>query len=311
MANLSASNISNIFNQFKNTTLEDNTGIAAPELIDIITIITNCITCPFTVLLNVLVIIAVKRRPRLQSYPNILLACLAATDVLTGVTTQPSYVLWRTSQLLGMKNSNVIRVFHSFSFRALSLCTALHLALVTFERLIAIKYTMRYPYIITNQNLKFAVIAIWVYIFPSEILRQAITAAFFNLLASLVLISCILFVTASYIILCRESIRQQKMIKIQHIPQQDAERFTKESKALKTTVFVVGSIVLCFLPMGVALFLYSGSKMNAGAASRRPSWMRTCVMLNSLFNPLIYCWRQKEMRQFVLRIPSAAVAAGN
>ena len=178
MANLSASNISNIFNQFKNTTLEDNTGITAPELIDIITIITNGMTCPLTVLLNVLVIIAVKRRPRLQSYPNILLACLAATDVLTGVTTQPSYVLWRTSQLLGMKNSNIIRVFHSFSFRALSLCTALHLALVTVERLIAIKYTVRYPYIITNLKLKFAVIAIWVYIFPSEILRKAITAAF-------------------------------------------------------------------------------------------------------------------------------------
>ena len=77
-----------------------------------------------------------------------------------------------------MKNSNIIRVFHSFSFRALSMSMALHLALVTFERLIAIKYTMRYPYIITNLKLKFAVISIWVYIFPSEILRQAITAAF-------------------------------------------------------------------------------------------------------------------------------------
>ena len=117
---------------------------------------------------------------------------------------------------------------------------------------------MRYPYIITNQNLKFAVIAIWVYIFPSEILRQAITAAFFNLLASLVLSSCILFVTASYIILYQESIRQQNMIKIQHIPQQDAERFTKESKSLKTTVLIVGSMVLCFLPMGVAFFYVLG-----------------------------------------------------
>ncbi len=30
---------------------------------------------------------------------------------------------------------------------------------------------------------------------------------------------------------------------------------------------------------------------------------RTCVMLNSLLNPLIYCLRQNEMRKFVLRVP--------
>ena len=307
MANLSASNISNICNQFKNTTLEGNTGIAPLELSEKITIIINCITCPFIVLFNVLVIIAVKRRPRLQSYTNILLACLAATDALTGVTAQPSYILWKTSQLLGIKKSNIIRVFYSSSLRALSSCTALHLALVTFERLIAIKFTMRYPYIITNQKLKFAIIAIWVYIFSSEILRRVTTAV----LISLVLILCILFVAASYIILYREAIRQQKLIKIQQIPQQDVKIFTKESKALKTTVFVVGSMVLCFLPMGVALLLYSGTKMNDCASSGRLSWVRTCAMLNSLLNPLIYCWRQQEMRQFVFRISSAAVAGGN
>ena len=255
-----------------------------------------------------LVIIAVKRRPSLQSYTNILLACLAVTDALTGVTAQPSYVLWRTSQLLGIKISDLMRVFHSSSLRALSLCSALHLSLVTFERLIAIKFTMRYPYIITNQKIKVAVIGFWVYIFSCEILRRATAALFFNLLASLVLISCILLVAASYIILYRESIRQRQMIKIQQITQQDAERLSKESKALKTTVFVVGSMVLCFLPVGVAVFLVS-TKPNA--AYRRQLWLRTCAMLNSLLNPLIYCWRQKKMRQFVFRMSPAAVTGGD
>jgi len=45
----------------------------------IINLIVNGITCPFTVLINVLVIMAVKRRRRLQGNSNILLACLAAT----------------------------------------------------------------------------------------------------------------------------------------------------------------------------------------------------------------------------------------
>ena len=37
------------------------------------------------VLFNVMVIMAVKRRRRLQTNTNILLACLAATDALTGL----------------------------------------------------------------------------------------------------------------------------------------------------------------------------------------------------------------------------------
>ena len=48
----------------------------------VINLIINIIACPFTVLLNVMVIMAVKRRTRLQTNSNILLACLAATDAL-------------------------------------------------------------------------------------------------------------------------------------------------------------------------------------------------------------------------------------
>ena len=48
----------------------------------VINLIINIMACPFTVLLNVMVIMAVKRRTRLQTNSNILLACLAATDAL-------------------------------------------------------------------------------------------------------------------------------------------------------------------------------------------------------------------------------------
>ena len=67
---------------------------AQEQMCLIINIILNIITCPFTVLLNALVTIAVKTRPTLQSYANILLACLAATDAVSGVLAQPSFILY-------------------------------------------------------------------------------------------------------------------------------------------------------------------------------------------------------------------------
>ena len=56
-------------------------------------IILNILSFPVTIVMNVLVIVAVKTRPRLQSNYNILLACLAGTDLLVGAASQPSYIV--------------------------------------------------------------------------------------------------------------------------------------------------------------------------------------------------------------------------
>ena len=65
-------------------------------------LIINSIACPFTVLLNVLVIIAVRKQPSLQNNTNILLSCLAVTDLLTGLLqlAQPSFVISKTFYVL-------------------------------------------------------------------------------------------------------------------------------------------------------------------------------------------------------------------
>jgi len=96
------------------------------------------------------------------------------------------------------------------------------------------------------------------------------------------------------------------MIKTQQLPQEEVQRFAKENKALKTTVLVVGAVMFCYLPMAVIFLFVFVLKDNLNSHVTRP-WVRTFVMLNSLANPLIYCWRQKKMRQFVFRLSTPAV----
>ena len=270
----------------------------------IITIIINIITSPVTVLLNVLVIMAVIRRPRLQSYPNILLACLAATDVFTGLITQPSFIVFRTFQFLGMSKSEIIL---EVSLGILSLCSLLHLMLITCDRLIAIKFTLRYPHIVTTRSIKVAVITVWIVSLISGVFRpinNETIKTFYNLSVTFIAIFCILFIVFSYLILYREILRHQKKIQTQQIPQEEVERFAMEHKALKTTVFVVSAVLLCFVPgvFGIAL---KTSGLVSSTSVLKP-WIRTFLMLNSLLNPLIYCWRQKEMRKFAFRFERQA-----
>ena len=78
MANVSRSNSTS---KVLNTMVDQE--LTFPLQVSYITnIIFNSISCPFTVLLNVLVILAVKSRPRLQSKPN-------NTDAITYKQTNP------------------------------------------------------------------------------------------------------------------------------------------------------------------------------------------------------------------------------
>ena len=179
--------------------------------------------------------------------------------------------------------------------------------LVTCERLVAIKFTLYYHNIVTKQNIKVAVIAVWAFSFLSEVIRVILftfTKNMQNLLVSLAMIFCVLFIVLAYIILFHETRRHEKKIKSQQLPQEEVETFAKETKALKTTVFVVSAVMLSFLPMGVMLLLnVTGlmKKVGSEVLAILSPLVRTCAMLNSLLKPLIYCLRQKEMRNFVLR----------
>ena len=59
-------------------------------LVTLESILLYALTCPLVILTNMLVIAAVKTRRRLQNMSNILLACLAGTDLLVGTVTLPA-----------------------------------------------------------------------------------------------------------------------------------------------------------------------------------------------------------------------------
>ena len=139
LSNFSLTNMTNKIVQ--NATMENETVAGSVQLEFIFTvgaIIIKGIACPFTFLLNVFVIMAVKKRPSLQSNTNILLACLAITDLLTGLIVQPSFVTWKTFYVLKNINITAVKEVHNLFLPVLTISSSLHLMLITCERLIAI-----------------------------------------------------------------------------------------------------------------------------------------------------------------------------
>ena len=115
----------------------------------------------------------------------------------------------------------------------------------------------------------------------------------------LVLGSCIVFVASAYVALYFEVRRHEKLIKGQQMPQEETESFAKENKALKTSVYVVGALVLCFAPVVAVGLTFKITERKEVALMF--GWVRTIAMSNSLLNPLLYCWRQKRLRQYLFK----------
>ena len=307
MTNMSEINLKH----FSRNVSDEGLHLHLTEQVVLITqIVVTTTTCPFTILLNILVILAVKKTPRLQSKANILLACLAATDAFIGLTAQPSSILVELFRLIDMTSlAQKIRLnFHNRVLLAGITNSLLHLMLVTFERLVVIKFTVHHPFLITEKYIKVSVATFWIIALCICALRYIIPYVVLFTAASLMGI-CVIFIAISYVILYRETLRHKKRIKTEQVAQQEVETFLKENKALKTTVYVVGSLVLCFTPSSFLLVSLIVKRLSVVANSVSfVSFCRVLVMLNSLLNPLIYFWRDKEMRKIVLPFFSRCIA---
>ena len=268
-------------------------------------IILNILSFPVTILMNVLVIMAVKTRTRLQSKYNILLACLAGTDLLVGAASQPSFIAEQIYVIKGLSLMEYCR-YHMethYLFLIPLKASLFHLTLISIERFVAIKYTFRYITIVTGLRLKIAVVSSWVIASSSGILQRfsvefetlkRVEVVFFGFFNFSLILYCHL---AVYF----ETRRHEKQIKSQQVSPQAAADFAKEKKALKTTRIIITALLVCFFPLFVYIlislaFSKSGSYIVNAIMFSLPI-VKSFFFINSLCNPIIYCYRSKMFRK--------------
>ena len=196
----------------------------------IVAAVFNLVTCPLTILLNALVMIAVKTKRRLQTHPNILLACLALTDLMVGLVLQPLHTAIGTFQGKDARRFCDIHFAFSISFVIFTFATTSHLILVSGERYLAIKHTFTHATVVTKARLMISSALVW------------ITAPLYCLGASYLIVARFVYITAliSLIILFqvlvyKEARRQEKLIlALQVYIRRDESQIQTREESLKT-----------------------------------------------------------------------------
>ena len=201
--------------------------------------------------MNALVTATVKTTRRLQSMSNVLLACLAGTDLLVGTVTLPASIAAEIFAIADGSTTTYCNFMNKIvvPLRFLSVLASLfHLPVISADRYIALKYSLRYEQIVTKFRIKIAIIIAWFIATVYTIFRALSASSVLSFVLQFMVVLDLLIVVYCHISLYFISRRHEKQIRSEQIPGEAAAKFHEEKKAWKTTAIIIGCVFFCLLP---------------------------------------------------------------
>ena len=288
----------------------------SPELraVSIVRITVNALTCPLIILLNIQVMVAVKTKRQLRTKSNIALACLATTDLVVGLVVQPLHVAQDSLLLKG--ESDMVCTLTSASQTVSVTCLVVsfaHLVLMSAERYVAIKSPFTYEIRVTEARIIIASALAWmaVIILPLEDILMGNGRCVTKIaiaVVSFLFFSGILYLNVA---VYKEVRRNEKQIAANQVSQEAKEKLIKNKKAFYTTVIVLLTIFICYIPVRFCAIVLTLFQQKFSANVKRTVYLLLALLpvLNSLFNPLIYAVRMRSFRVAFIQLLSRKTLA--
>ena len=274
-----------------------------------VTITTKSIASPFAVLLNLLIIVAVKNRRALQKNSNILLSSMAVADLLVGAVSMPLTI---ASDILLLRKKLSLKICKIAGANQIVLYSAVsssfyHLTFIAWERYVAIVKWTNYKNIITKTRLKICAGVAWVLAAITAILVPILSVAevdqrvivALSIFSASKTVLCVAIIGYCYITLYLY-VRKRKNNEINQV---SARANAKLEKSIaKATGTVTAALLVSYVPSIIALFL--GDAVPFLRTSSYFRWSELLIQMNSFFNPIVYCFAmnrtfRNEVREMI------------
>ena len=274
----------------------------------------NFIVAIPAILLNTLVIYTVVTRPRLQTNSNILLSCLAGTDLVSVLLIAPVAISVQAKRLLNAGPFCSLEKAYSIAIVFTSIASFFQVVLIGTDRYIAVRYSLRYQAIVTRERIRAAQILsvvlavvvgaqeIFVALFYNDKNSYSISIKILRVFNGLIYSSLVAITIFLYGCILREAQSQKKLMRSKQFSQREARRIQNDNKAARTLSFILIALILTYIPLGVFYIQKRRSNIQPCAMSLMYSWGAVCFLSGSLLNPLVYCWRLKNIQQAFLEI---------
>ena len=320
------------------TALKTRRGPHAPDEVKIISLCLKAIFIVPTIFGNTLVFKAFYKFPSLRTASNIILVSLSVADSLTVLpfVLHISFIALRLEKNGPSTSIQSLCASSAWLSLVLAFVIILHLALISVDRVIAVKYPLRYHTIVTNCRVVIASITVWLWavaatlVFPQGLRADSSGNAYEKLYKAfhpcfaekrsrprqgkrvpssaadsyqIFMVICLLaipifIILSSYGYVFVVARKHRKQIREQH-DTEVVSTWRSELKGAYTLGIVVGVCLSSFVPLLVVTSCRVFGSRNLVRSLR--SWLKFIVYdlalgLNACLNPLIYAWRHEKFK---------------
>ena len=254
---------------------------------------------------NLLILVALRKVTSINPPTKLLLQCLAASDLCVGLIEQPLFVAFLLNDFVSPTASYYVgKVYGALSFIlcGVSIMTA---ATISIDRLLALILGLSYKLTVTVKRVRKVVIIVWLGSFLigfSDWIGFSVIAY----CTSFVVTLFSFFTTAFSFTKIVLKLRQQQAQVQQRVGQEQVNggeiplNIARYKKMVHSVAWLQMALIVCYMPIICLLsFTIVNQRFEKEFLYRSAI---TVVFLNSSINPILYCWRIREVKREVKNI---------
>ena len=246
---------------------------------------------------NFLILAALNKESSLHPPSKLLYRCLATTDLLVGLVTQPLTATYWIS--LVHEHWSLCRYARgavyilSFALCGVSLLT---LTAISVDRLLALLLGIRYRQIVTLKRIYITTTTFWIF---------SVAAGSFSILHTRIILWCSIIVIPSCSVISIASYTKifrtlrHNQVQVQDHVQPNALNMVRYRKAVSSALWVQLALAVCYVPKFTTLAVITYRKTYPLHVVVIDAITTILTYFNSTLNPFLYCWKVREVRQAV------------
>jgi len=245
---------------------------------------------------NGLILMALHKVSSIHPSTKLFFRCLAVTDLCVGLLVQPFFATFLLSRIREV--SEIVVHVLSFVLCGVSQLTS---TAISVDRLLALLLGPRYRHVVTLKRARVVVICFWLICASFGLIefiwwKAVSTFKLASMVMALSLLTSMFCYTRIHLKLRHQQVQVQN-----HFPQGQGNgggiplNIARYKKSVSTVLWVQLALVACYVPFGIFIVL----QLNGIRSGVYKLVATTLVLLNSSLNPILYCWKIREVKQAV------------
>ena len=254
---------------------------------------------------NLLVIRALMKTSTIPTTVKKLFLSLAFSDLAVGLCSQLMTAII-SAVMLKMASSEddvaffcpTVLIVLLYFMHLLAVASFLNVIVIAFDRLLAVSLHLRYQELVTPIRVTIVLVSLW--------LTSCIAAFLYIFLPKGIEMAAGVFSVLGYVLTTMAYVRIYKVVKYHQnqiysqnrLQNAQTREALRQRKSAYSSLFVCVLFLACYFPYFPCTILYT---TNTTEISFHVAHFASVflIYLNSSLNPIVYCWRYREIRQIV------------